>query len=177
MSSGRSMRQRDALPSFKRAQRLQHVGVITERQRRMQSADDVQFRDAELQRLARLLDNFLDGKLEAVGVAFLARERAELAGQDAVIRVVDVAVDDVAGAVADLFSAARNPRWRRRRSNPWIQTTAARRPRKCVRRRRPCRKGRATRCVERKNSFLRGRRCESADSFMLWSRHAGRLQG
>ena len=48
-------------------------------------------------------DDFLDGELEAVGVAFLARERAELARQDAVIRVVDVAVDDVAGAVADLF--------------------------------------------------------------------------
>ena len=27
---------------------LQHVGVIAERQRRMQSADDVQFGDAEL---------------------------------------------------------------------------------------------------------------------------------
>src|ERR1035437_6071641 len=67
----------------------------------MQSADDVQFRDAELQRLARFPDDFLDGKLEAVGVAFLARERAELAREDAVIRVVDVAVDDVAGAVAD----------------------------------------------------------------------------
>ena len=34
---------------------LQHVRVITERQRRMQSADDVQFRDADLQRFARLL--------------------------------------------------------------------------------------------------------------------------
>src|ERR1035437_2554157 len=67
----------------------------------MQSADDVQFRDAELQRLARFPDDFLDGKLEAVGVAFLARERAELAREDAVVRVVDVAVDDVAGAVAD----------------------------------------------------------------------------
>ena len=30
-----------------RPQRLQHVGVIAERQRRVQSADDVQFRDAD----------------------------------------------------------------------------------------------------------------------------------
>ena len=45
-------------------------------------------------------DDFLDGELEAVGVAFLAGERAELAAQDAVIGVIDVAVDDVAGAVA-----------------------------------------------------------------------------
>src|SRR5581483_4568284 len=74
-----------------RPQRFQHVGVITERQRRMQSADDVQLRDAELQRLARLLHDLLRGELEAVGVALLPRERAELAGENAVVRVVDVA--------------------------------------------------------------------------------------
>ena len=68
----------------------------------MQSADDMQFRDADLQRLARLRDDFLDGQLKAVRVAFLARERTELAGEDAVVRVVDVTVDDVAGAVANL---------------------------------------------------------------------------
>ncbi len=71
----------------------------------MQPADDVQFGDAQSQRLARLLDDLSDGELEAVGVAFLAGERAELAAQDAVVRVVDVAVDDVAGAVADLLLA------------------------------------------------------------------------
>ena len=39
----------------------------------MQSADDVQFRNAKPQGLARLLDNLLGGELEAVGVAlFLA---------------------------------------------------------------------------------------------------------
>ena len=85
-----------------RPQRLQHVGVVTERQRRMQSADDVQLRDTQPQRLARLLDNLLQRELEAVGVALLAGERAELAAQNAVVRVVDVAVDDVAGAVAHL---------------------------------------------------------------------------
>ena len=45
-------------------------------------------------------DDLLDGELEAVGVALLAGEGAELAAQDAVVRVVDVAVDDVAGAAA-----------------------------------------------------------------------------
>jgi hypothetical protein len=108
----------------------------------MQSADDVQFRDAELQGFPRLFNDLLDGQLEAVGVAFLARERAELARQDAVVRVVDVAVDDVAGAVANFFGTP-GPRWRRRRSNPSIQTAGAHRPRKCVRRRPPCRTGRA----------------------------------
>ena len=91
--------------SIKRAQRLEHVGVITERQRRMQSADDVQFGDAEFQGFPRLFNDLPDGQLKAVGVAFLARERAELARQDAVVRVVDVAVDDVAGAVAGFFPA------------------------------------------------------------------------
>src|ERR1051325_5979646 len=89
-------------PRVERAQRFEHVGVIAERQRRVQSADDVQFRDAEPQRLARLLDHLLDAQLKAVLVALLAREGAELAAQDAVVGVVEVAVDDVAGAVADL---------------------------------------------------------------------------
>ena len=69
----------------------------------MQSADDVQFRDANFQGLARFLHNFLDGKLEAVGVAFFAREGTKLARQNAVVRIIDVAVDDEAGAVADFF--------------------------------------------------------------------------
>src|ERR1035437_10997053 len=64
----------------------------------------MQFRDAELQRLARLRHNFRDGKLKAVRVALLLRKGEELAGEDAVIRVVDVAIDDEAGAVvAGLF--------------------------------------------------------------------------
>jgi len=67
----------------------------------VQPADDVQLGDAQVQRLARFLNDFLDAELEAVGVALFAREGAELAAQDAVVRVVDVAVDDVAGAVAD----------------------------------------------------------------------------
>ena len=71
----------------------------------MQPAHNVQFRDAELERLARLPDDFFDRELKAVGVTFLARERAELARQDAIVRVVDVAIDDVAGAVAGLFMA------------------------------------------------------------------------
>ena len=68
----------------------------------MQSADNMEFRDAESERLAGLLDYFLDGELETIGVAFLSGEGAELAAQDAVIRVVDVAIDDVAGAVTHL---------------------------------------------------------------------------
>ena len=90
-------------PGIERLERLEKIHVVTERQRRMQPADDVQFRDAEFQRLARLLDHLRDAQLEAVGVAFLARERAELAAQDAVVGVVEVAIDDEAGAIAHLL--------------------------------------------------------------------------
>ncbi len=48
----------------------------------------------------------LGRELKAIRVALLLRERAELAGEDAVIGVVDVAVDDVAGALTD-FALAR----------------------------------------------------------------------
>jgi hypothetical protein len=51
------------------------------------------------------LRDFLDGELHAVSIALLAGEGAELATEDAVIRVIDVAVDNVAGAVA-VFPAA-----------------------------------------------------------------------
>src|SRR6266571_5540424 len=64
----------------------------------MQSADNVQLGDAQRQRLARFLRDLVNAQLEAVFVAFLAGERAELAAQDAIVRVVDVAVEDVAGA-------------------------------------------------------------------------------
>src|SRR5450432_2141296 len=68
----------------------------------MQSADDVQFRDADLQRLPRLPGDLLDGKLEAVVIALFASKRTELTRQDAIVRIVDVTVDDIAGVVADL---------------------------------------------------------------------------
>src|ERR1700679_4167023 len=71
----------------------------------MQPADNMQLGDADLQRLAGFPDNFFDGKLEAVRIAFLAREGTELAGKNAVIRVIDVAIDDVTGPVANLALA------------------------------------------------------------------------
>ena len=45
-------------PRVQRAQRLEHVGVVAERQRGMQPADNVQFGDAQAQRLAGLLRRF-----------------------------------------------------------------------------------------------------------------------
>src|SRR5438132_3495855 len=68
----------------------------------MESAHDMQLGNAKSQRLARLLHNFLYAVLKAIRVALLACERAELATEDAVVGIVDVAIDDVAGAIADL---------------------------------------------------------------------------
>src|SRR5579863_753900 len=71
----------------------------------MQAADDVEFGDAEFKGVAGFFDDFFDGKLEAVGIALFAGESAELATENAVVGVVDVAIDDVAGAIT-VFAAA-----------------------------------------------------------------------
>ena len=55
-----------------RLQRAKHVRVITERQRGMQAADDMQLGDAQRQRLARLGFHLLNRQLKTVAIAFLA---------------------------------------------------------------------------------------------------------
>jgi hypothetical protein len=60
----------------------------------------MEFRDAEVKCFASFLDDFIQAQLESVGIALLAGEGTELAAQDAVIGIVDVAVDDVTGAIA-----------------------------------------------------------------------------
>ena len=65
----------------------------------------MQLGDAQLQRLARFLHHLLDAQLEAVRIAFLARKGAELAAQNAIIRVIDVPVENIAGPVAHLATA------------------------------------------------------------------------
>src|SRR5438874_1027441 len=86
-------------------QRAEHPGVVTEGKRRMQAADDVQLGDADTESFAGHLNDFFDRVLEAIGVPFFARKSAEFAAQDAVVRVVDVAIEDVSGALAiDAFA-------------------------------------------------------------------------
>src|SRR5882762_8263571 len=65
----------------------------------MQSPHNVQLSDAQVERFACFLDDLLDAELKAVGVPLLARKRTELAAQDAIIGVVNVAVNDVARPV------------------------------------------------------------------------------
>ena len=135
-----------------RLERPQHVGVIAERQRGMQAADDVQFGHAHGQGLARFLRDFLDGELHAVGVALFAGEGAELAAQDAVVGVVDVAVDDVAGAGA-VFAPANQIGERAE----GVEVLAFKKTQgllvgESLARRRPFRKGRAIRPVAKRSS-------------------------
>src|ERR1041385_1011088 len=68
----------------------------------METANNMQFSDAELESFTRFLDHFLNGQLEAIRIALFAGERAELAAQNAVVRVINVTIDDVTGAIAHL---------------------------------------------------------------------------
>src|SRR5213080_3993085 len=92
-----------------RAQGLEHLEVITKWQRRMQAANDVQFGNPQVQRLTRFLDDLLDCKLKPIRIPLFSRERTELAAQDAIIGVIDVTVNDVAGLISAL-SQPRPPR-------------------------------------------------------------------
>jgi hypothetical protein len=79
----------------------EEIEVIGEGQGRMETADDMQFGDAEGEGFAGFGQHLVEGQLEAVGVAFLAGEGAELATEDAVIGVIEVAVDEVGGVGSD----------------------------------------------------------------------------
>jgi hypothetical protein len=76
----------------------QHIGVVGEGEGGVEAADDMEFGDPDLEGFAGFLDHFIDGEFESVLVTFFAGEGAELAAEDAVIGIIDVAVDDVAGA-------------------------------------------------------------------------------
>ena len=68
----------------------------------MLAADDVDLADAaDGQRLARLVDDLVDGQRVGVGVALVVAEGAEQAAVAADVGVVDVAVADEVDLVAD----------------------------------------------------------------------------
>src|SRR2546423_10274779 len=69
-------------------------------QSRMQATDHVYFGDPGRERFLDCGNNILDRTLERVRVPFLRRECAKLAGKDADVRVIDVAIEDVGGDVA-----------------------------------------------------------------------------
>src|SRR5258708_6577383 len=55
-----------------------------------------------MQRFAGFLDDFFDRELKTIRIALLAGKGTELATENAVVGVIDVTIDDVAGPVADL---------------------------------------------------------------------------
>src|SRR5437763_2960092 len=66
----------------------------------MQAADDVQLGNSDGQRLARFLHDLFYRELKTICIALFSRKRAELAAQDAIIGIINVAIDDVTGAIA-----------------------------------------------------------------------------
>src|SRR5207249_11858572 len=67
----------------------------------------VQLGNAKRQRLPRQFDHFVRAILETIGVALLAGKGAELAAQNAVIGVVEITVENIAGAVAHFLLSAK----------------------------------------------------------------------
>jgi hypothetical protein len=67
----------------------------------MQPADNVQFRYAQMEGFAGFLNNLLNGKLKTIGIPLLSRERTKLATQNAIVGIIDVTINDIAGPVAD----------------------------------------------------------------------------
>ena len=71
----------------------------------MQSSHHVHLCNSELNSISHCLDNFVDRIFKRVSIAFFSSKRAKLAGQDANVRVIDVAVVDIACVVAVLSFA------------------------------------------------------------------------
>ena len=68
----------------------------------MQSADHVHLGDPKGKRISHRLNNFVNCIFKCMSVAFLGGKSAELARQDADVRVIDVAIVDVSCVVAVL---------------------------------------------------------------------------
>ena len=90
---------------IKRAQPVQKVEIPFFLQAGVQPADHMHFSDSKAERIAYHVDDFLNGVLKGVGVAFFSGESAELAGEDANIRIIDVTIVDVRRVIAVLSLA------------------------------------------------------------------------
>ena len=83
----------------------QHVGVVTERKPRMQSAHNVHFRGAALACLARFCADVIQVVFVRAVLILLAMERAELATEGADVGIVQMPIDVVEDRVAMQASA------------------------------------------------------------------------
>jgi hypothetical protein len=72
----------------------------------MQSADDVQFRNAERESFLGHGNHLFDSVLKTIAIAFLTGEAAELAGKNTVVGVVKVTINNIAGTIASFLLTA-----------------------------------------------------------------------
>ena len=85
-----------------RVQRLQgpqHLDVVIPFERRMQSADDMNLRDAELECFLRFLDHLRQIVLVSTRITPPPVKRAKITVEDANVGVIDVPIENVGGAV------------------------------------------------------------------------------
>src|SRR5262245_52903647 len=75
------------------------------RQRRMKPAHHVHFRNSTAERAARRLNNLRDRNFESMRIALPGAKGAELAGQNADVRIIDITVENVGGTIPVLSLA------------------------------------------------------------------------
>src|ERR1700726_727411 len=92
---------------IKRAQAAQEIEVPILFQCRMQTTNHVHFSNPEAACFSDSADDVVNGSLEGMGIAFFGGEGAELAGENANIGVIDVAIQDIGRVVAILLFAER----------------------------------------------------------------------
>jgi hypothetical protein len=77
----------------------QKVQVPFARESRMKAADHMNFGDPKLERLTCCLDDLGDGQFESMRVAFPGAKGAELARENADVRIIDVPIQDIGGSI------------------------------------------------------------------------------
>ena len=89
------------------AQATQELEVPILFQCRMETTHHVHFSNPEAACFFDSADDVVDCSFERMGIAFFGGERAELAGENTDIGVIDVAIQDIGGVVAILLFAER----------------------------------------------------------------------
>src|SRR5438270_4228125 len=87
---------------IKSAQLLHKIEIPVFFQCGMQPADHVHLRHSEAERIAHHADDFVNRVLKGVCIALFSGESAELAGEQANVGVIDVAIVDISCVVAVL---------------------------------------------------------------------------
>src|SRR5205823_5156513 len=85
---------------IKGAQASQKLKIPFTWQGRMKAADHVNFCDPHGERSARRINDLRYGHFECMRIAFPGAKSAELARENANIRIIDVAIQDIGGAIS-----------------------------------------------------------------------------